>query len=37
MGFLCVFENIPCKAFYNVKKGFGMIPRQCGIRSKPQY
>ena len=31
------FENIPCKATYSVKKGFGTIPRQRGIHSKPQH
>ena len=34
--FVC-FENIPCKAFYSVKKGFGTIPKRCGIRSKSQH
>ena len=30
------FENVPCKAFYNEKMGFGTTPRRCGIHSKPQ-
>ena len=30
------FENLPCKALYSGKMGFGMAPRQCEICSKPQ-
>jgi len=30
------FENVPCKALYSEKRGFGTAPRQCDIHSKPQ-
>ena len=31
------FENVPCKALYNGKKwGFEVVPRRCGVHSKPQ-
>ena len=30
------FENVPYKAFYSGKMGFGAAPRRCGIHSKFQ-
>ena len=31
-----IFENGSCKALYSCKMGFGVAPRRCEIRSKPQ-
>ena len=33
--FVCL-ENVPYKAFYSRKNGFGSTFRRCGIHSKPQ-
>ena len=37
MRFLCVLKIYHVRIFIVWKKGFGTIPRRCGIRSKPQH
>ena len=36
MGFLCVLKMYYVRLYIVEKKGFGMAPRRCGIRSKSQ-
>ena len=36
MGFLCFLKMYHVRLFIIEKMGFGMTPKQCGIRSKPQ-
>ena len=36
MGFMCVLKMYHVRLYIVEKMGFGIVPRQCGIRSKPQ-